>query len=88
MDRRALAAAISNGVAVSNAPTLAEALEAVLEIRRPSWKDPKAEPRRRATLGRYAMPIIGNVAVDRIAMRDVQAILTPIWQEKCQTVRR
>ena len=25
--------------------------------------------------------------VDAIAMRDVEAILTPIWQEKCQTAR-
>ena len=31
------------------------------------------------------MPSIGKMPVDAIAMRDVEAILTPIWQEKCQT---
>ena len=86
--RRALSAAISNGTAVvSNAPTFAEALEAVVDIRRPSWKDPKAEKTWRSSLNRHAMPAIGNMAVDAIAMRDVEAILTPIWQVKCQTAR-
>ena len=85
--RRALSAAISTGTAVSNAPTFADALEAVLDIRRPSWDNPKGEPRWRATLARYAMPVIGNMPVDAVAMRDVEAILTPIWQTKCQTAR-
>ena len=85
--RRALSAAIAAGTAASNAPTFAEALEAVVELRRPSWKDPKAEKTWRGSLNRYAMPTIGKAPVDAITMRDVEAILKPIWQEKAQTAR-
>ena len=58
-----------------------------MDIRRPSWKDPKAEKTWRGSLDRHAMPAIGKMPVDAIAMRDVEAILTPIRQEKCQTAR-
>ena len=84
-----LAAAISNGtVPASNAPTFADALEAVLDIQRPSWKTPKSEAQWRASLRDYAMPTIGNMAVDAITVDDVEAILKPIWEAKRETATR
>ena len=84
-----LAAAISNGtVPASNAPTFADALEAVLDIQRPSWKTPKSEAQWRASLRDYAMPTIGKMPVDAITVDDVEAILKPIWEAKRETATR
>ena len=74
--------------AISNAPTFAEALEAVLAVQRQSWKNPKSEARWRASLRDYAMPTIGKMPVDAITSADVYAIVEPIWGTKRETAQR
>ena len=87
--RNPLTAAISNGtVPASNAPTFEEALEAVLDNHRPTWKTPKSEAQWRASLRDYAMPTIGKMPVDAITVDDVEAILKPIWVAKRETATR
>ena len=87
--RHPLAAAISNGaVPASNAPTFAEALEAVLELQRPHWRNGKTEKQWRASLEAYAMPTIGKMPVDAVTSADVMAVLEPIWNAKRETAQR
>ena len=74
--------------AISNAPTFAEALEAVLAVQRQSWKNPKSEAQWRASLRDYAMPTIGGKRVDAITSADVYAIVEPIWGTKRETAQR
>ena len=64
------------------APTFADALEAVLAIQRGAWRNPKTEADWRNTLRRYAMPTLGSMAVDAIQRADVVDVLRPIWTAK------
>ena len=70
-------------------PTFAEAVEKVIAVHRASWKDGgRQEKLWRASLRDYAMPKLGERAVDRIHTADVMAVLLPIWNEKRETAKR
>ena len=70
-------------------PTFREALESVLEIHSPGWKDGgKSEKQWRASLKAYAFPRIGDMKVSDITTADVMNVLLPIWTEKAETARR
>ncbi len=61
-------------------PTFAHAFDAVIALRRSSWKDPDAmEARWRSSMERYVLPRIGNRRVDSINPADLLAVLQPIW---------
>ncbi|MYG97033.1 MAG: tyrosine-type recombinase/integrase [Gammaproteobacteria bacterium] len=69
-------------------PTVAEALEKVLDIQRGAWRDGgKSEKQWRQTFGKFAKRIMGR-RVDTVDAGDVLAVLNPIWNEKRETARR
>ena len=69
------------------APTFAEAAETVIEIQ---TRDTAAGNERewRASLTRYAFPVIGDVRVDEVTSGQVMEILAPIWASKRTTAKR
>ncbi len=70
-------------------PTFKQALEHVLEIHSPGWKDGgKSEKQWRASLNAYAMPKLGEMRVPDISTADVMSVLLPIWTKKAETARR
>lgn len=73
----------------SEAPTFAEATEAVIEAHRPGWKDGgRSEGNWRSSLERYAFPAIGQTPVDEITTADLLRVLRPIWHDKHETARK
>ena len=69
-------------------PIFAEAAARVIELRRPTWSNPKHAAQWQSTLQTYAFPLIGNKAVDAITAADVLEVLTPIWTGKPETASR
>jgi integrase len=69
-------------------PTFAEVASSVIELRRPTWTNPKHAAQWRATLETYAFPVIGNMPVDAITASDSLAVLEPIWTLKPETASR
>jgi len=59
-----------------------------ISIHEKTWRNPKHRQQWRNTLADYASPVIGNKAVAEIALKDVLAVLEPIWQEKTETAKR
>ena len=52
-------------------PTFAEAAARVIELRRPTWGNPKHAAQWSSTLQTYAYPVIGGKPVDAITAADV-----------------
>ena len=70
-------------------PTLPEAFEAVIAIRRPTWTDGgKSEGQWRASFRDHVFPRLGGRSVDSIDTSDVLAVLTPLWSSKAETAKR
>ena len=69
-------------------PTFAEAAARVIELRRPTWSNPKHAAQWKATLETYAYPVIGGKPVDSITASDSLAVLEPIWTVKPETASR
>ena len=60
-------------------PTFAEALETVIGIHAPHWKDRAGSERQwRTSLATYALPRLGAKSVDAVTSADVMAVLLPI----------
>ena len=71
------------------APTFAEAVNTVIAIHEPGWKDRgKSAGQWRSSLRDYATPRLGKLRVGDISTADVMAVLLPIWNEKPETARR
>ena len=69
-------------------PTFEEAVEAVIAMHRASWRPGGgSEAGWRRTLGRYAVPRLGQMPVNEITSADVMAVLQPIWSRKPATAR-
>ena len=74
---------------VAPMPTFAEALETVIAIHAPNWKDrPGSERQWRSSLATYALPRIGGKTVDAVTSADVMAVLLPIWSTRRVTAGR
>lgn len=70
-------------------PTFAEALETVIEIHAPGWKDGgKTAKHWKATLRDYALRQLGRKRVTDITAADVMSVLLPIWTTKSVTAKR
>ena len=69
-------------------PTFAEAAARVIELRRPTWSNPKHAAQWSSTLRTYAFPFLGEKAVDEITPSDALAVLEPIWIAKPETASR
>lgn len=68
--------------------SFAEAAERCMAKRLKGLSNPKHRAQWRSTLARYAFPVLGDMAVDRIGLRDVLRVLEPIWEEKPETASR
>ena len=69
-------------------PTFEAAVEKVIAIHSPTWKNPsRMTGQWRQTLRDYAHPRIGRKRVGEVATADVLAILKPIWSSKPATAR-
>ena len=69
-------------------PTFAQAALQVIELRRPTWSNPKHAVQWTSTLKTYAFPVIGDITVDSITAADALAVLEPIWTAKPETASR
>ncbi|MYB50654.1 MAG: tyrosine-type recombinase/integrase [Acidobacteriia bacterium] len=91
-DNRKLARAGGDPLALKrrpDIPTFAEAVERVVAIHEPNWKDgARSAEIWRSSLGRYAIPRLGRKRVADIDTADVMAVLLPIWAGKRETARR
>jgi integrase len=69
-------------------PTFARAANQVHEAHEGSWRNAKHRAQWLSTLTRYAVPVIGELRVDRIETPDLLRVLAPIWLTKPETARR
>ena len=76
-------------VGKSRVPSFADAVEAVIALHAPTWKDRgKSEKQWRASMATYALPALGHKAVSAITASDVLAVVGPLWTSKRETGRR
>ena len=68
-------------------PTFEAAAAAVIAIREPSWRHPKAAAQWRSSLTVHAGRLF-QMSVSDIRPRDVLAVVEPIWNTKRETARR
>ena len=85
-EKREAKAAAQQGA--PSVPTFAQAALQVIELRRPTWSNPKHAAQWTATLKTYAFPVLGDMAVDSITAADALAVLEPIWTAKSETASR
>ena len=72
-----------------DAPTVSDAWEQVIGLRRPTWRDGgKSENQWRASFRDYVEPVIGSKNVSEVTTADVLAVLVPHWHERAETMRR
>ena len=70
-------------------PTFVQALETVIAIHAPGWKDRAGSERQwRSSLASYALPRIGAKGVDAVTTADVMDVLLPIWSTRHVTATR
>ncbi|MGB3317131.1 MAG: tyrosine-type recombinase/integrase [Albidovulum sp.] len=69
-------------------PTFAQAVDKYLETKLAEFRSTKHAKQWRATLDTYAGPLIGQMRVSDIEMRDVLRVLKPIWETKTETASR
>ena len=72
----------------SKAPTFRKAAAGVIDLHRPTWRNPKSAAQWEASLRDYAYPVIGDMRVDEIGSGDVLRALRPIWNTKRETAQR
>lgn len=91
-DQRKLARAGGDPLALKRhpiVPTFAKAVEQVIAIHEPNWKDgAQSADVWRSILGRYVIPRLGRKRVSDVDTADVMSVLLPIWSEKRVTKRR
>jgi integrase len=69
-------------------PTFNEAVQKVIELYSPTWRNAKHAAQFRNTLATYAGPIIGVKPISEVTSADVLRVLTPIWTSKAETAKR
>lgn len=72
----------------SKAPTFRKAAAAVIDLHRPTWRNPKSAAQWEASLRDYAYPVLGDMRVDEIGSGDILRALRPIWNAKRETAQR
>jgi integrase len=68
--------------------TFADCARALIEAKRPGWRNAKHAAQWVSTLETYAFPVIGHKAPADVSLADVLKILTPIWSTKTETASR
>lgn len=69
-------------------PSFKVAAETVHEEHKAAWKNHKHKDQWINSLTQYAVPLIGDMTVDRINTPDILRVLSPIWLAKPQTAQR
>ena len=69
-------------------PTFREAAASVIDLHRPTWRNPRSAAQWEASLRDYAYPLIGNMHVTEIHSAHVLQVLEPIWNTKRETALR
>lgn len=64
------------------------AAEALIESKRPGWRNVKHAAQWRSTLATYAYPKLGGLSVTAVDTGAVLDVLRPIWNEKPETASR
>lgn len=85
-ERRAARAAII--AAQRRGLTFAEAVDRSLDAKLDAFKNPKHRQQWVNTLKQYAIPQLGGMLVQDIAVQDVLRVLQPIWRDKTETASR
>lgn len=86
-----LAKAAAKAAAVEQAfaqTTFSQAVGEYLRSKAGSWSNEKHEQQWATTLGSYAEPVLGSLAVTEITADHVAQALAPIWVSKAETARR
>lgn len=81
-NRAALVAAQRRGL------TFSEAVESYLSAKLDAFTNDKHRAQWRSTLETYAVPNLGKMLVQDIAVQDVLRVLEPIWHSKTETASR
>lgn len=68
--------------------TFQQCAEALIESKRPSWRNVKHATQWVNTLAQYAYPTIGDKRPEDITLADIKAILLPLWTTKTETASR
>lgn len=82
------AAALANALEKAKAITFDQCAEQLIAAKRPGWKNEKHADQWISTLGTYASPVIGKLAVADIDTGLVLKVLEPIWASKQETASR
>ena len=70
-------------------PTFREAAEDLIELRTPTWRaGGKSAAQWRASLTRYAYPVLGDRPVNDITVAEVLEVIEPIWNDRRETAQR
>jgi integrase len=68
--------------------TFKAAAEALIEAKKPGWRNEKHAAQWSATLESYAYPVIGAKAAADVTTEDVLAVLRPVWSRAPETATR
>lgn len=68
--------------------TFRKATERFLKNKTKEFSNPKHIKQWQSTLETYALPVLGNMPVNAIALPDILRTLEPIWQSKTETATR
>ena len=68
--------------------TFKDAAEALLDSKRPGWRNAKHVYQWETTLRTLAYPKLGALDVKQVEAADVLAVLQPIWTDKTETASR
>ncbi|MBN7783667.1 integrase arm-type DNA-binding domain-containing protein [Ponticoccus gilvus] len=85
-ERKAVKAALS--AAQRRGLTFADAMDKYLAAKLDQFRNPKHRQQWRNTLTTYALPDLGPMLVQDIAVQDVLRVLEPIWRDKTETASR
>jgi integrase len=79
---------IQEGRKVGGVMTFAECATRFIASNETAWRNTKHRQQWSNTLGSYANPVFGNMAVDQVAVGDILKVIEPIWSEKTETASR
>ena len=68
--------------------TFGEAASACFKVRSREFRNAKHTAQWKATIDRYASPVIGSLPVDQVELAHIVKILEPIWETKTETASR
>ena len=69
-------------------PLFREAAAKAFEGNKARWRHASTAAHWRRTMDKHVLPVIGNMAVDRIGPQDVLRILTPLWTTSPEIARK